>query len=76
MVEHFGDNWQSNPQIRSTLIEVLSVDNKRLVRVPLVDVGPGAAGKEVDLTMACDQFLKTDGEGSVSYRLLVPTPVA
>ncbi len=35
-----------------------------MVRVPLVDVGPAEdlpSGAEVDLTMACDQFLKTIG---------------
>jgi hypothetical protein len=74
MVEHFGENWPENPRRLGTLIEVHSARTGRLVRVPLVDVGPGEAIRaEVDLTWACDQFLGTKGQGEVSYRLLIPS---
>jgi hypothetical protein len=47
-----------------------------MVRVPLVDVGPGEnapSHAEVDLTLASDQFLGTSGLATVQYRILVPT---
>ncbi len=46
-----------------------------MVRVPLVDIGPGenaASHAEVDLTLGCDKFLMTQGKATVQYRLLVP----
>jgi hypothetical protein len=73
MEENFGANWEQNPQRLLTLIEVHSNKTGRRVRVPLVDVGPGETVRaEVDLSWACDQFLGTDGQGEVSYRLLIP----
>src|SRR5215475_13371467 len=76
MREVFGHDWQNNEQRLHALIEVFFPHSRRLVRVPLVDVGPGehaASGAEVDLTLACDQFLQTQGLAVVKYRLLVPT---
>jgi hypothetical protein len=74
MEEHFGKDWRMNPRRLDTLIEVHSAKTDRLVRVPLVDVGPAEAiPAEVDLSWACDQFLETKGHGEVSYRLLIPS---
>jgi hypothetical protein len=72
MEEEFGPNWRHNAKRLSTLAEVYFPHSKRLVRVPLVDIGPGETIKaEVDLTWASDQFLKTGGQASVRYRLLI-----
>jgi hypothetical protein len=75
MKEVFGHDWQHNTKRLHALIEVFFAHSRRLVRVPLVDIGPGEhahSGAEVDLTLACDQFLKTQGLATVDYRLLVP----
>ncbi|HEX7516358.1 MAG TPA: hypothetical protein VF345_03625 [Chthoniobacterales bacterium] len=71
----FGKEWSSNDKRLNALIEVYFKKTRKMVRVPLVDVGPGEhapSHAEVDLTLACDQFLGTDGLGVVDYRLLVP----
>jgi hypothetical protein len=71
----FAPDWKHNEKRFRALIEVYNPDSKRMVRVPLVDLGPGehaASGAEVDLTLACDQFLKTQGKATVHYRILVP----
>jgi len=74
MVENFGAGWTSNPRRLTALIEIHSARTKRRVRVQLVDVGPGETiPAEVDLTWACDQFLGTQGQGEVTYRLLIPS---
>ena len=45
-----------------------------MVRVPLVEIGPGESiPAEVDLTWACDQFLGTQGQAPVRYRILLPS---
>ena len=75
MAAVFGADWRRNAKRNDALIEVYFKKSRRLVRVPLVDVGPGEnapSHAEVDLTLACDQFLKTDGLAIVDYRLLVP----
>jgi hypothetical protein len=71
----FGPNWRKNPQRLEALIEVLY--RHRVVRVPLVDVGPHEdtaerTYPEVDLTWACDQFLGTQQKADVQYRILLP----
>jgi len=75
MAAVFGSDWQHNAKRFDSLIEVYFKKTRRLVRVPLVDVGPGEQAPshaEVDLTLACDQFLGTEGLATVDYRLLVP----
>lgn len=75
MAAVFGDDWRHNTKRLNALIEVYFKKTRRMVRVPLVDIGPGEhapSHAEVDLTLACDQFLGTGGLASVSYRLLVP----
>jgi hypothetical protein len=76
MRKTFGSNWKKNVKRLSAMIEVFFPYKRRLVRVPLVDVGPGEnapSGAEVDLTWACDQFLGTQGGATVEYRLLIPS---
>jgi hypothetical protein len=76
MKKTFGANWKKNVKRLSAMIEVFFPYKRRLVRVPLVDVGPGEnapSGAEVDLTWACDQFLGTQGGATVEYRLLIPS---
>ena len=75
MAAVFGSDWQHNDKRLRALIEVHFRNSRRMVRVPLVDVGPGEhapSHAEVDLTLACDQFLKTQGKAVVDYRLLLP----
>jgi hypothetical protein len=72
----FGTNWRTNAKRLGAMIEIFFPDKKRMVRVPLVDIGPSETAPshaEVDLTWACDQFLRTDGGAKVRYRMLVPT---
>jgi hypothetical protein len=70
----FGADWRHNDKRLSALIEVFFPSAKRMVRVPLVDLGPGEAiTAEVDLTWACDQFLGTRGGARVQCRLLLPS---
>ena len=71
----FGANWRHDPKRLDALIEIYFKKSRRMVRVPLVDIGPSESAPshaEVDLTLACDQFLGTDGLAIVDYRLLVP----
>lgn len=69
----FGDNWRANGKRLGALADVYFPNKKRMVRVPLVDIGPGEAiPAEVDLTWASDQFLETQGQAHVKYRLLLP----
>ena len=75
MAAVFGDDWRHNDKRLKALIEVYFSRTRRMVRVPLVDIGPGehaASHAEVDLTLACDQFLRTEGLATVDYRILVP----
>ena len=76
MASVFGADWKHNEKRLRALIEILNPSSKRMVRVPLVDVGPSEQAPshaEVDLTLACDQFLNTQGLATVQYRILVPT---
>ena len=75
MAAVFSANWRDDPKRFDTLIEIYFKKSRRMVRVPLVDIGPAESAPshaEVDLTLACDQFLGTDGLAIVDYRLLVP----
>lgn len=76
MATVFGTNWRTNNKRLGAMIDVLFVSKKRMIRVPLVDVGPGEhapSHAEVDLTLASDQFLGTQGGATVRYRILVPS---
>jgi hypothetical protein len=82
MKKIFGQRWNKNDKRLSAMIEVFYAHKGRrgrMVRVPLVDVGPGEKAKsraEVDLTWACDQHLGTQGEATVKYRILLPSQKA
>jgi hypothetical protein len=74
MKEIFGADWRNNEKRLTAMIEVYFARTKRMVRVPLVDIGPGETIRaEVDLTWACDRFLETNGGANVRYRFLLPT---
>jgi hypothetical protein len=76
MATVFGANWRTNNKRLGAMIDVLFLSKKRMIRVPLVDVGPGEhapSHAEVDLTWASDQFLGTQGGATVRYRILVPS---
>ena len=73
MARVFGAGWRTSDKRLGALVEILFPSKQRLVRVPLVDIGPGETIRaEVDLTWACDQFLGTEGQADVKYRVLVP----
>jgi hypothetical protein len=58
------------------MVEVVFPDRKCMVRVALVDVGPGEnalSHADVDLTSASDQFPGTQGGATVRYQILVPS---
>ena len=68
----FGANYAKNPKRLTALVEVYLADSHRVIRVPLVDIGPGESQPaHIDLTWAADQFLKTEGEKIVDFRVLV-----
>jgi len=70
----FGNNYKTNPKRLTALVEVYLDDSNRLARVPLVDIGPGETKPaHIDLTWAVDQFLKTEGEKIVDFRVLIET---
>jgi hypothetical protein len=72
MVRAFGPNWSTSEQRLRALLEVFFPSRQRFVRVPLVDLGPAESiTAEVDLTWACDQFLGTEGQADVKYRVLL-----
>ena len=75
MKKIFGLHWNKSNKRLGAMIELFFARKRRMVRVPLVDVGPGEKAKsrtEVDLTWACDQFLGTEGGSKIQYRLLLP----
>jgi len=80
MAQLFGGDWRHDARRLGALIEIYFAEANRMVRVPLVDLGPAETVRaEVDLTWACDQFLGTQGQAHVAYRVLLPTgaiPVA
>jgi hypothetical protein len=75
MKDVFGADWRNNDKRLRAMIDIYFAQKKRMVRVPLVDIGPAEnapSHAEVDLTWACDRFLGTDGLANVRYRMLVP----
>lgn len=76
MSDVFGTKWKTNEKRLGALLDVHSSNSKKMVRVPLVDVGPAehaTSHADVDLTWASDQFLETHGGSTVQYRMLVPS---
>ena len=75
MKDVFGADWRNNDKRLRAMIDIYFAQKKRMVRVPLVNIGPAEnapSHAEVDLTWACDRFLGTDGLANVRYRMLVP----
>jgi hypothetical protein len=68
----FGENYGSNPDRLTAMVEVYFPQKKRYAKVPLIDVGPGEtapSGAKIDLSVALDGFLGTDGKADVEFRL-------
>lgn len=75
MARVFGNGWQHDPRRLGALAEIFVRATGRVARVPLVDIGPGEhapSNAEIDLTLAVDRFLGTQGKATVEYRILVP----
>lgn len=72
LVATFGAPGSNSAQLLNALVEVFNPQSKRLARVPIVDVGPKETlPAQIDLTLALDQFLKTNGGAEVSFRIVV-----
>ena len=66
-----GRNWATDPRRLTAIVEVYRQTNRRLARVPIVEVGPGSPDALIDLTWALDQFLGTNGGAEVNFRIIV-----
>ena len=74
LVATFGAPLSKSAQLLNAYVEIFNPDSRsrRFARVPIVDVGPGEnQPAEIDLTLALDQFLKTDGSAHVLFRIVV-----
>lgn len=74
LVATFGAPLSKSTQLLNAYVEIFNPDSqsRRFARVPIVDVGPGEnQPAEIDLTLALDQFLKTDGSAHVLFRIVV-----
>jgi hypothetical protein len=74
LVATFGAPLSKSTQLLNACVEIFNPDSqsRRFARVPIVDVGPGEnQPAEIDLTLALDQFLKTDGSAHVVFRVVV-----
>ena len=71
LVKIFGKQYDKNPKRLTAMVEVHLAESDRFVRVPLLDIGPGEGQPaHIDLTWAVDQFMKTEGEKVVEFRVL------
>jgi hypothetical protein len=74
LVATFGAPLQNSAQLLNAVVELFNPQSKRFARVPIVDVGPAEhLSAEIDLTLALDQFLKTNGGAEVSFRVVLAT---
>lgn len=72
LVAIFGSDLRNSTQLVAALVEVFNPQSGRFARVPIVDVGPAEyLSAEIDLTLALDQFLETDGSAQVQFRVVV-----
>jgi len=74
LVATFGAPLSKSTQLLDAYVEIFNPDSqsRRFARVPIVDIGPGEnQPAEIDLTLALDQFLKTDGSAHVLFRIVV-----
>ena len=72
LVATFGSDLSNSADLLSAAVEVFNPASGRFARVPIVDVGPAEhLSAEIDLTLALDQFLKTNGSAQVQFRIVV-----
>jgi len=72
LVATFGSNLRNSTQLVAATVEIFNPQSGRFARVPIVDVGPAEhLSAEIDLTLALDRFLKTDGSAQVQFRIVV-----
>jgi hypothetical protein len=72
LVATFGAPLNKSSQLLNACVEVLNPQSRRFARVPIVDVGPGESEPaQIDLTLALDEFLKTNGGAHVFFRVVV-----
>ena len=72
LVAIFGSDLRNSTQLLAANVEIFNPKSGRFARVPIVDVGPAEhLSAEIDLTLALDQFLKTDGRPQVQFRVVV-----
>jgi hypothetical protein len=74
LVATFGAPLRNSNQLLNAHVEIFNPDSqsRRFARVPLVDVGPGEnQPAEIDLTLALDQYLKTNGSAHLLFRIVV-----
>jgi hypothetical protein len=72
LVATFGSDLRNSAQLLAASVEIFNPLSGRFARVPIVDVGPAEhLSAEIDLTLALDQFLKTNGSAQVQFRIVV-----
>lgn len=72
LVATFGSDLGNSAQLLSAAVEIFNPISGRFARAPIVDVGPAEhLSAEIDLTLALDQFLKTNGSAQVQFRIVV-----
>jgi hypothetical protein len=74
LVATFGAPLSKSSQLLNACVEIFNPDSqsRRFARVPIVDVGPGESEPAgIDLTLALDEFLKTNGGAHVLFRIVV-----
>jgi hypothetical protein len=72
LVTIFGSDLRNSAALLAATVEIFNPSTGRFARVPIVDVGPTEyLAAEIDLTLALDQFLKTDGSAQIQFRVVV-----
>jgi hypothetical protein len=72
LVTTFGAPLKNSAQLLTALVEIYNPKSRRFARVPIVDLGPSESlAAQIDLTLALDQFLQTDGDALVQFRVVV-----
>jgi hypothetical protein len=72
LVATFGAPLKNSAQLLTALVEIYNPKSRRFARVPIVDVGPSEnLAAQIDLTLALDQFLQTDGDAQVQFRVVI-----
>lgn len=72
LIATFGSDLRNSAQLLSAAVEIFNPASRRFARAPIVDVGPAEPlSAQIDLTLALDQFLKTDGSAQVQFRIVL-----